>query len=261
MSKKANPTTIGIFVILALGIAASAIVILGGGKLFNETVEHVLFFEGDLSGLDVGAPVEFKGVQIGSVTSIKLKYDTNTGTMQIPVYIELEHSRIEYVGGDAEGKGVEFHIEQGLRAQLHMQSLVTGKLKIMIVEEPKSKVRLVGADPDTIEIPTIPTVTESLVQSLDEMPIPEIIGNVNSTLEEIAQIFGSDDTKQAIQSMDETILNIQALSENISAMLAEDSPLRIELMNTLSEISEAARSFRLLTDQLERQPESLLRGK
>ena len=131
MSKKANPTVIGIFVVLAIALAAVAIIILGSGKLFAETEPYVLYFEGDLSGLDVGAPVAYQGVQVGSVTAIKLQYNTDSGEIFIPVYIELETDLIEYVGSHAAGKGLEYHIEKGMRAQLHSQSLVTGKLKVI----------------------------------------------------------------------------------------------------------------------------------
>ena len=72
MSKKANPAAIGVFVLAALAIAAGALVVLGSGKLFRESMRIVAFFEGSLSGLDVGAPVELRGVRVGTVTRILL---------------------------------------------------------------------------------------------------------------------------------------------------------------------------------------------
>ncbi|HEV8227869.1 MAG TPA: MlaD family protein, partial [Methylomirabilota bacterium] len=72
MSKRANPTAIGAFVVVALALAVGGLVVLGGMQIFRKELPFVMFFEGSLGGLDVGAPVEIRGVKIGTVTRIRL---------------------------------------------------------------------------------------------------------------------------------------------------------------------------------------------
>ena len=92
MSSKANPTAIGAFVIGALAIAIGGVVALGGGKFFKDTTTYVMFFDSSVSGLRVGAPVEFRGVNVGSVTKILGTIGEDL-EIQIPVYVEIGEGR------------------------------------------------------------------------------------------------------------------------------------------------------------------------
>ena len=90
MAKQANRMMIGVFVVIAVFIMAASLVIFGSGQFFKKTVKCVLYFDGSVKGLSVGAPVLFQGVQIGSVTSIILEVDPAMMQIQIPVIIEYE---------------------------------------------------------------------------------------------------------------------------------------------------------------------------
>lgn len=261
MSKKANPMAIGVFVVAALAIAAAAIVMLGSGKLFKETDTYVMYFESSLSGLDVGAPVELQGVRIGEVTAIKLVYDTKTHATIIPVYVEIDGSRWEQSGVEASSEDIHFHIERGLRAQLQSQSMVTGKLKIMLVTVPDAPVRLVGGDPSVDEVPTILNMTDALINTLDSLPLADIVSNVNTTLEEIADVMGSQETKEALEAMRKTMANAEEISASVRFLLEENAPLRVELEATMEQLTEAIKALRILSEQLEQHPESIIRGK
>src|SRR5215471_8906335 len=121
MAKKTNPKLIGGFVV--------------GGKFLSPKAKAVLFFrESSLGGLDVGSPVTFRGVKIGSVTSLALKYDADQKTLQIPVHIEIELDKVEVVSGHQDIKNFEARtqslIERGLRGQLVVQSFVTGQASV-----------------------------------------------------------------------------------------------------------------------------------
>ncbi|HEX4211061.1 MAG TPA: MlaD family protein, partial [Candidatus Binataceae bacterium] len=70
MAKSVSPTAIGAFVVAAFGILVVVLVVVGSGKLFQKPIRFVCMFQGDLNGLKVGAPVKFRGVQIGVVSSI-----------------------------------------------------------------------------------------------------------------------------------------------------------------------------------------------
>src|SRR5262249_57896171 len=88
MSKRANPTAIGAFVLGAIALVVFGLITLGGLQLFKKELPFVMFFGGDVGGLDVGAPVEIRGVKIGTVTQIRLF----AGTEEIGVYINIDTS-------------------------------------------------------------------------------------------------------------------------------------------------------------------------
>jgi paraquat-inducible protein B len=95
MSKQANKTVIGIFVVGAIALVVSAIVVLGSGKFFKQTLKAVCYFEGSVGGLNIGAPVVFRGVKIGSVTDVILRFETAKLSFVIPVYIEIEPDKLQ----------------------------------------------------------------------------------------------------------------------------------------------------------------------
>jgi paraquat-inducible protein B len=281
MSKKATPAVIGAFVLTALILGVAAILILGGGKLFSKTEPFVLYFEGSLSGLNVGAPVEYDGIRVGEVTDIRLEYNTADDTVLTPVYIGLNKKRMNFIGPPHKAKGMEYHIQQGLRAQLQLQSFVTGKLKIMLMHAPGIPVRLVGADPSVIEIPTAPTLFDSLEKSFNELPISEIILNLDKTAKMLAEISDSGEIQRIIAELKKTSEALSSIvsspdlreamktlndtlseSQQLVAKMNQNVDPSVEVFNsTMKEFSDAARSARYLLDYLERHPEALLHGK
>src|SRR5512142_3252374 len=98
MAKQANRMMIGVFVVIAVFIMAASLVVFGSGRFFKQTVKCVMYFEGSVKGLNVGAPVLFQGVPIGSVTSIILEVDPTKMQIQIPVIIEYEPEKFHVEG-------------------------------------------------------------------------------------------------------------------------------------------------------------------
>ena len=94
MNKKISPTLIGAFVIGAIALLVIAIIVFGSGRLFRQTREFVLYFETSVNGLRVGAPVKFKGVEIGSVKNIVLQLEKDTQVARIPVIIEIDLEKL-----------------------------------------------------------------------------------------------------------------------------------------------------------------------
>ena len=90
MSKRASPTVIGAFVVGAAILAVAGVAYFGGGKFLAKTTAYVAFFDGSLKGLNIGAPVTFRGVRIGTVTNIVVRFDSVDQSIRIPVYFELE---------------------------------------------------------------------------------------------------------------------------------------------------------------------------
>jgi paraquat-inducible protein B len=163
VSARANPTAIGAFVVGAIALAVAGLVILGGLQIFKKELPFVMFFEGSLGGLDIGAPVEIRGVKIGTVTRIRLF----ARKQQIAVYVNIDPSLLPKGSEVVAGKvvAVEELIKDGLRAQLQTQSLLTGQLLIYLDYFPGTPIVLTRLDPTVPEIPTVPTSPSTRIHS------------------------------------------------------------------------------------------------
>jgi len=135
--KEANPAVIGGFIIGAVVLAVAGVVALGSGKLFTETIQCVMYFEGAIQGLHVGAPVNFRGVKVGSVSNIKMQFDRKNLAVRIPVIVEFPKGAggtMELLHTDprAPQNALAALVERGLQAQLQTESLVTGQLFVQL---------------------------------------------------------------------------------------------------------------------------------
>jgi paraquat-inducible protein B len=182
VSKQENKKAIGAFVVVALALAVGAIVVFGSGKFFVKRYQFVAFFQGSVKGLRVGAPVVFRGVKIGAVTDMMIyanRSDPSNRSFEIPVILEIEGGNIQSIGPEIKDQKqyIQALINSGLRAQLQMQSLVTGQLMINIDFYPDTPVRLVGTRKihlarDVMELPTIETPMQKIgnCQKLQQLP-------------------------------------------------------------------------------------------
>ena len=157
MAKQASKTVIGVFVVGSIAMLIAAVIIFGSGDLFKERIKFVMFFEDSVKGLAVGAPVIWRGVQVGSVSSIVLQANPKNLTIDVPVVIEFDPDRIEIEGKRSRNPSEELKrlIAKGLRARMAIQSFVTGSSMIQIEFLPDTPVRLTGLDKEYPEIPTV----------------------------------------------------------------------------------------------------------
>jgi len=219
MSKQANKTMIGAFVVGAVALVVAGVLAFGSGKFLKERHPFVLFFEGSVRGLDVGASVDFRGVKIGRVTDIVLRSDPAKMSLEIPVYIEIEPERFTRIGEvkrDPE-ESMRLLIDKGLRAQLEMQSLVTGKLMVELDFHPDKPARLHEIDPDYIEIPTISSDLAELAQRIEKAPIEEILEKLHSAVSGIEKVVNSPEIMQSVRSLNDALEDVEKLVENIDS--------------------------------------------
>ncbi|WP_448872153.1 MlaD family protein [Desulfobulbus propionicus] len=217
MSKKANPTLIGTFVLTALVITIAAVVILGKITFRDDRFRCVAYFTGSLFGLDVGAPVTFRGVIVGRVSEVRINYDKEHNNYVLPVFIDIEQT--------TSLTGIDSHhwdpqaikamltqmIDHGLRAQLKITSFLTGKLYIELALHPDSAAPLHGRAPDLLEIPTMPSGLEQITQKLENLPLTEILNKAAIALDGINSIINSQETRRAIASADDTLDRLNKL--------------------------------------------------
>ena len=246
MSKKANPTAIGGFVVGAVALITTGIIVFGGSNLLAPKDRFVLFFEGSVKGLNVGAPVNFRGVKIGSVTNIKVKFLAAKTDFLIPVYIELEGDRIEDIGQTEEeyeeAAFLQKLIDRGLRAQLQLQSFVTGQLQVTLALFPDTPVNLVGLDKKYREIPTIPNIFQELTQTLERLPLEEITRKAVNILQSVDKIVSSSDAQEFMPNLNTTVKDARTLINNVDGQV---EPL-------IASIQGAADEIRVFLERAER---------
>jgi len=232
MSRKVNKTVIGLFVVGALVLLIIGIVVFGSGVLFKRTNKFVLYFDGSVKGLSIGAPVMFRGVSIGTVRDISLIYDSKGGTIMLPVIVEIEQGSIKGAPSFGESGGAKKMIELGLRGKLEVQSFLTGQLMISFDFYPDKPAELRGILKAYPELPTLP-ISPDIFELMNEIPIKEISKNLAATAKGIDRLVNSSDLQRSLY----------------------------ELRNTLQETKQTMRSLRLLTEYLEQHPEAILKGK
>jgi paraquat-inducible protein B len=228
MIKKTNKTVIGMFVVGAVALLIASILVFGSGKIFSQSDRYVLFFDGSVKGLSVGAPVIFRGVKIGNVSAVSLTYDLKTQEVLIPVVIDIELSRIKGIPEAPGYPNYEAFIKQGLRAKLEVQNFITGQLMIGLDFYPQRPQKLYGLTSDYPELPALP-ISPDIFEVMDDIPIKEITVNLEQAVAGINRIVNS---------------------EGISQM-----------GKALREVTSSARSFGLFVEYLEQHPEALLKGK
>jgi paraquat-inducible protein B len=245
---------IGLFVVGAIALLAVAIGVLGSGKLFKESTPYVMVFEGSVKGLNVGSPVVFRGVKLGSVSNIRMQFNYATKTFTILVYSDFEPSQIEVTNMDeatakkltsaensleARYANMRGLIAGGLRAQLEMQSIVTGQLQIALDIYPDKPAVYAGIEKKIQEIPTIPTTLQQLTKKLESLPIEEIFNKVNLALDGIANLVQSPELKESVANLNTALKDVQSLVRNVDAQV---KPLSAGLSETIRDTQKLVKN-------------------
>ena len=221
MSRRANPKLIGAFAVGAVGLVVVGVLALGSLRWFFERpVRVVMLFDGDVNGLAVGAPIAFRGVNLGQVSDVRINVERGG---KIAVYGELPP---RLLGEDAVTM-TRHAVQIGLRAQLALQSLLTGQLYVSLKMMPDTPVKLEAADPQAIEIPTVPsalqewsTRVEGLLNKLAALPLDQMITSATGAMEGIKDVATSPDLNQAMRRADGLLADLQVLAREARPMVA-----------------------------------------
>lgn len=241
MDRQASKTLIGAFVVGAVVLIVAGVLIFGSGKLMKKTNTFVLFFEGSLQGLNVGSPVLFRGVRIGSVKSITIEADAEDLSIHIPVIIEIEPDKIKLIHGERVQDitmSLPDLIEKGLRAQLKMGSLLTGQLIIELEFSPDTPAKIVGLNTEYLEIPTIPSALERISDIMKDLPFDKIIDNLLSAVGAIEKLVSSPDIPDTLHSLKMMVEEARKLLQNLDSRI---DPLAMSIDKTVKEYGKLAR--------------------
>ena len=252
MSKKANPTLIGGFVLIALTISIVAIIVLGQIQLRDQRFRCVAYFTGSLYGLDVGAPVTFRGVNIGRVSEVQINFDQEANTYLIPVTIDIEQTA-SISGTSANTWDADVlratlgqMITNGLRAQLKITSFLTGKLYIDLALHPDNTASYRGNESKILEIPTMPSGLEQITQKIESLPLSELLAKAGLALDGVNQLINSTKGHELFETANLSLINLNSLLTHVD----EQFPLLADSLQTsIHQVGSAAQTARdLLQD-------------
>ena len=257
MSKPVNSYTIGAFLVGSLTLLIAAILIFGSGQFFKKQAEYVIYFDGTLNGLNVGAPVTLQGVRIGAVKEISLELNQQFSRLSKPVVVEIDPSVVLDANGnpfeastslEARQKNAKRLIAAGLRAQLQTQSLLTGLLYIECNFFPDQPAILRGIHYKGLpELPSIPTTVDQIKNTAEEMftrfralPIEAIDNNLSITMNEVSGILTSDELKKNREALSKALNETEKLVANLNRNLG---PLVNNMNGTLTDTRTMVRDF------------------
>ena len=266
---------------------------------FSYREYYLLYFEETVRGLSEGAPVDFYGIKIGEVISIRLLFDQDKLTFRIPVLIAIEPDRIELAGELAipEYRVVEKLVEKGLRAQQRTGNLLTGQFYVSMRIYPESEPQVIRTDDAYPVLPTIPNTVEEiastakrLLDRFNRFPLEEALADIREAAREVKAMTGSKSLESAIENIDESFAEFKKVTSDLNdgilprvngmldqasaslargeealvtanSVLGEGAPIAYNLNRLLLELQEAVRAVEALADYLERHPDAIVFGK
>ena len=202
-----------------------------------------MYFEGSVKGLNEGAPLVFRGVKIGSVTRVQLVANTDDLSFRIPVFVEVEQKHFTLTGDQtldlSPKEQLVLLVARGLRAQLIAQNLVTGQLIVELDFHPDKPAKLVAGDSKYLEIPTIRSSMDDLVDQIEKAPIEDILNKVLLAVDGIEKTVNSSEVKESLNSLEQTLKNLNKLIQNIDSRI---EPLVSSVEETLKDYGKLARA-------------------
>lgn len=247
MGKQASRTVIGAFVVGAIALAVAGVLVFGSGKLLSKQARFVMFFGGSLKGLQVGAPVVMQGVKIGEVTDIYVMADPATLEFYNPVFVEIDPGKIRVAGQETttwkmrkeEYSDYQALMKKGMKAQLVLQSYVTGQLWIGLGLYPDKPVRLVGMIKDVPEIPTIPPTLDELEKTIGELPVKQIVWKLDNVITGIDRIVNSPELQRTVVNLEKATGDIDRLVKRVDSHV---EPFSSDVRRTLEEANKTLAS-------------------
>lgn len=270
---KRHALLVGGFVIGALVLVVASVLWLSGNDLFHSRLRAVIYFKGSVSGLYIGAPVTFRGVQVGQVDGIGIEVDRATLDARIPVRVRLQPATVQLNGTDP--VNIQNLVQRGLRARLVAQSFVTGQRAIDLDFAPSTPLAFTGPpDADPPEIPALADRFGALIDQVAELPLRETVEDLRRTLVALQHTLASaqksldlsakevsttatelrktlavaSGTLQEVRGhADTTLVSITRLADSTRDSITAAQP---ELQRTLASAREAAESARVAMDRV-----------
>lgn len=242
MSIRANPTAIGLFLLGALVTIVAGTAVLAGNTWFQNRTTFASYFRETVNGLAIGAPVKFQGAPVGTVTRILIQIDERDKTFQVPVEYEIDLTKLRSAVGTyvdlAQPKVLDRQIADGLRAQLQMESIVTGMLYVELTYRKDAKPpELEQRETKWPEIPTTPSLMAALGTGAGS-----VVADVVGVLYKVNEMLAAINVKEINAAVVGSAQSVQRLVEapELRAALQELPGMTAQLARTMARVDTLA---------------------
>lgn len=222
--------------------------------VYTEKLPYVLYFEDSVRGLSPGAPVDFRGIQVGEVTDVHIEIDSKTSSIRIPVTINIEPQRVPSIDGNRHSTpeqarvAIQALVDQGMRAQLETGSLITGQRFVSLDLHPDEPLRLTDAKTAQPQLPTIDSTFDAMAHSashllakLGELPLDKLVEELTQTVHGVNTLVHDPDIPKAIATANGTLASFGQLAGNVNRRV---KPLTQSLIGTSDSAHAAASKLR-----------------
>ncbi len=222
-ANKKTSLAIGAFILGALLLVFIALLFFSGGRLFAQKERVIMYFDGSVQGLQIGAPVKLKGVILGEITDIQINFQNDDKTVVNAVTADLAMQRINQKGASVGRNFITQAIDNGLRAQLNFQSLLTGLLYVELDFYPDTQPKLFKLQNSYPEIPTVATSFEELSRNFQELNLKELVAGVNHLVAQVNQLVTDGSLQKAVNSFTQAADSVEQTSDNFDARFDKTS--------------------------------------
>jgi len=252
MRRHANKTLIGAFVAGGVVLFIAAFILLGAGSFSGAKPTALAYFDDSVSGLDIGAPVKFRGVTIGKVSQVLLRTESQAPSdYSIPVVMEFTPDLLTRRGLDqalVDKSGLRVSVEKGLRAKLQQQSVITGVLYVELDYFPDTAYKLHDTKGIQAEIPTLPSnlgaLTKAVSQTLDQLSRVDFV----AITKKVDSILGRIDKGASQIEFEKINGNLVRASDNIARITGDPA-----ITKAVEDFSAAMKSVDSLVKRLNQQ--------
>lgn len=252
MAKKGSAALVGAFVVGGILLTIVAIGFFGAARIFERKLRVVCYFSGNVNGLSVGSPVKFRGVPIGTVFDMLVRYRQQPDDLRVPVFLEIGAHRVAALGGSSEmpEKAVQGMLGRGLRARLETESIITGLLYVNLDVYPDTEASFAEVEQhgDYPEIPTVPSRSEELgeavgevLSALREADLPGVMSSIRGTLDGMNHVVNGPGLTRALEVLPPTLSSIGRAADRVSEQVV---PLGSSMQGAVADIRRAVEELK-----------------
>ncbi len=225
MNTKISPATVGAFVIGAFALGVVALLTFGGVSIFSKPQRFVVYFNESIHGLDLGSPVKLRGVRVGRVADLNIRYDEKTNRSVVAVVCEFSRDMVSDTSGatiNLANRGeLQSLVDRGLRAQLGVLGLATGLLFVELdFADPKEyPVGDKSIESKYVIVPAIPSAisefqasASEILANLKKVDFAGLAREVTALASESRKKIDGVDLKGAAEQWKKTGAQVEALA-------------------------------------------------
>lgn len=256
-------------------------------EIYTLKYQYAMQFSGSVRGLEKGAPVELRGIKVGSVADVSFLADK--GEIQVLIELEPQRLNVDFTPSREEmNRLLAERVEQGLKAQLKTGNLITGSLFVDLIKEPDNPGELVRSS-NLLVIPTAEAQLDqvlrqfnSLMEKANSFPITEIGDELQQSMRSLRILLQTLEEQQTATTVDQLVQNLEVSSRDLQGVvdnanstlvqaettlsslqqtLAPDAELHYQALQLIERLQRAANTVRQLAEELNRNPNALIFGK